>query len=138
MGKTDKGGKATFVGPLIIRATVDSYGGNSGSPIFDSNGLLAGILVGGSTDFTDSHSCEASNFCPGGKGCEQLGEYIVPICVLITSSEDVNAEIGIDCAVEESSTIFTYNLDSFLYTSDSSLTIHSPFLFIAFIVMVFA
>ena len=125
--KTDKSGQVTVNAPLILRGTVDSYGGNSGSPVFDHNGLLVGILVGGSDDFVDDgHWCKSSNICPDrdsgekpseGSGCEELGEYIVPICVLIESSEEVAAEINIDCQGEQPETVFTYD-----YSNSSVLT----------------
>lgn len=43
----DKGGIVQSVTNTTIRATVDSYGGNSGSPLFDSDGFLVGILTAG-------------------------------------------------------------------------------------------
>jgi hypothetical protein len=83
--KTDPNGVVKDVTPTLIRAYVDSYGGNSGSPLFDTSGLLVGILVGGAPDFTVADpGCEVSNVCPGGQGCTSLGEHIVPICVMAT------------------------------------------------------
>ena len=107
--KTDKGGKVTAASQSVIRGTVDSYGGNSGSPIFDENGLLVGILVGGSADFVNDGGCEISNVCPGNSGCEFLGEYIVPICSLITANTDVEEVIGINCEETQDDGNFTYS-----------------------------
>jgi hypothetical protein len=80
--KTDTDGQVKNVSLSEIRAYVDSYGGNSGSPVFDSQGSLVGILVGGAPDFTVNEGCQISNVCPTGQGCSSLGEHIVPICVV--------------------------------------------------------
>lgn len=50
-------------------ANLDTYGGNSGSPVFDQEtNLVEGILVRGDTDFVMSGSCNVSNVCPT-SGC---------------------------------------------------------------------
>ena len=54
-------------------ANLDTYGGNSGSPVFNANtGLVEGILVRGATDFirNDTDNCFMSNVYPndGGRG----------------------------------------------------------------------
>lgn len=53
-----------------FEANLDTYGGNSGSAVFDSQTLeVAGILVRGNTDFVRTGSgCYTSNVCPDG-GC---------------------------------------------------------------------
>lgn len=60
-------------------ASIDSYEGNSGSPIFDKKGRLAGILLGGEEDFDEkeSEACKASHSCQLGDHCE--GEEIISI-----------------------------------------------------------
>ena len=46
-------------------ANLDTYGGNSGSPVFDeATNVVEGILVRGETDFVLSGSCRVSNVCP--------------------------------------------------------------------------
>lgn len=59
-------------------ANTDSYGGNSGSPVFDSlTGVVEGILVRGETDtVTTSAGCSISYVCPN-TGCS--GEDITRI-----------------------------------------------------------
>jgi len=50
-------------------ANPDTYGGNSGSPIFDSaTHDVEGILVRGETDFVWNGTCRVSNVCPA-NGC---------------------------------------------------------------------
>ncbi len=46
-------------------ANLDTYGGNSGSPVFNAdNGTVEGILVRGDTDFVRVGNCYVSNVCP--------------------------------------------------------------------------
>nr|WP_321237568.1 serine protease [uncultured Psychroserpens sp.] len=55
--------------PLYFSANLDTYGGNSGSPVFNSNShLVEGILVRGETDFIDRGGCNVSYPCPN-TGC---------------------------------------------------------------------
>ena len=50
-------------------ANLDTYGGNSGSPVFNSNThLVEGILVRGETDFVTQGTCNVSLVCPD-TGC---------------------------------------------------------------------
>ena len=54
----------------FFTANLDTYGGNSGSPVFnEENGVVEGILVRGDTDFVRTISgCRISNVCPT-SGC---------------------------------------------------------------------
>lgn len=46
-------------------ANLDTYGGNSGSPVFDQDSdIVEGILVRGDTDFVFNGTCRVSNVCP--------------------------------------------------------------------------
>jgi hypothetical protein len=50
-------------------ANLDTYGGNSGSPVFNAgNRVVEGILVRGETDFVSNGSCSVSLVCPT-SGC---------------------------------------------------------------------
>ena len=44
-------------------SNTDTYGGNSGSPIFSSNGLVEGVLVRGEQDFVQRGGCNVSYRC---------------------------------------------------------------------------
>ncbi|HWS88934.1 MAG TPA: hemopexin repeat-containing protein [Pyrinomonadaceae bacterium] len=67
-----------FAGGAVVRdntptpffvANLDTYGGNSGSPVFNSNTHeVEGILVRGETDFVSQGSCNVSLVCPS-TGC---------------------------------------------------------------------
>ncbi len=48
-----------------FQANLDTYGGNSGSPVFGaSSNLIEGILVRGGTDFVTVNGCRRSNVVP--------------------------------------------------------------------------
>ncbi|MEC7277059.1 MAG: serine protease [Bdellovibrionota bacterium] len=50
---------------LYFSASLDTYGGNSGSAVFNVNtGEIEGILVRGETDYVRNGSCVSSNICP--------------------------------------------------------------------------
>jgi hypothetical protein len=51
--------------PAFFTANLDTYGGNSGSPVFnEETGDAEGILVRGDTDFVRVGTCFVSNVCP--------------------------------------------------------------------------
>jgi S1-C subfamily serine protease len=59
-------------------ANLDTYGGNSGSPVFGKNGIVEGILVRGETDYLSVGDCSISFVCPttgcGGEHCTRITE----------------------------------------------------------------
>lgn len=61
-------------------ANLDTYGGNSGSAVFNARtGLIEGILVRGETDYVYRGSCRVSNVCSN-DGCR--GEDVTKISVV--------------------------------------------------------
>lgn len=55
--------------PEFFVANLDTYGGNSGSAVFNSvTGDVEGVLVRGEVDFTYANGCNSSNRCPN-TGC---------------------------------------------------------------------
>jgi hypothetical protein len=67
-------------------ANTDTYGGNSGSPIFNSTThVVEGILVRGETDFVWNGNCRVSNVCTAngcrGEDCTRTTEFenLVPL-----------------------------------------------------------
>ena len=76
-------------------ANLDTYGGNSGSPVFNSDTHeVEGILVRGETDFVMAGDCWVSNVCPS-SGCN--GED----CTRITELAHLIHQPGDDTAVLE-------------------------------------
>lgn len=60
-----------------FQANLDTYGGNSGSAVFnEKTGLIEGILVRGAQDFIYANGCRKSNVCPN-EGC--YGEDVTRI-----------------------------------------------------------
>lgn len=62
-------------------ANLDTYGGNSGSPVFNATTHdVEGILVRGETDFVFNGNCRVSNVVPanGGRGedCTRVSEFV--------------------------------------------------------------
>ena len=63
--------------PGFFLANLDTYGGNSGSAVFNSaSGLVEGILVRGEVDYVQKGDCRVSNVCPA-DGCR--GEDVTKI-----------------------------------------------------------
>lgn len=61
-------------------ANLDTYGGNSGSPVFNSDTHeIEGILVRGETDFVQQGNCNVSLVCPSsgcrGEDCTRTTEF---------------------------------------------------------------
>ena len=61
-------------------ANLDTYGGNSGSAVFNSRThVVEGILVRGETDFVRNGNCYVSNVCPAngcrGEDCTRTTEF---------------------------------------------------------------
>ena len=62
-------------------ANLDTYGGNSGSAVFnETTGEVEGILVRGETDFVSNGNCRVSNKC---KDDECRGEDVTTIAEVL-------------------------------------------------------
>lgn len=56
--------------PAYFEANLDTYAGNSGSVVFDTNTLqVEGVMVRGNPDFEPNGPCDSSNVCPDDTGC---------------------------------------------------------------------
>lgn len=71
--------------PSYFEANLDSYAGNSGSPVLDARTLtVEGILVRGNEDFTLdasrrcylSNRCEDTRGCPGWEGVTRVARFV--------------------------------------------------------------
>lgn len=77
--KIADGAKIRRLMPRFFTANLDTYGGNSGSAVFNnSTGVVEGILVRGENDYVydNARACRASNHCSD-TGCR--GEDVVYI-----------------------------------------------------------
>jgi len=79
-----------------FRASVDAFGGNSGSGVFDADGNVAGILVRGASDYERRGSCNVVSVLPetGGAG---HGEDIVYVHRAIDALCDGDRYVGPLC-----------------------------------------
>ncbi|MDX2012393.1 MAG: serine protease [Myxococcaceae bacterium] len=82
--KIDTGGSVRDPGAgLSFEATTDTFGGNSGSGVYELDGYsVAGILVQGDTDYVRQGSCNVVNVCRE-SGCS--GETIVATHVALSA-----------------------------------------------------
>ena len=66
--------------PIFFNANLDTFAGNSGSPVFNKKtGLVEGILVRGDTDYVTENSCMVTNRC---KNEECRGEDVTRMTFL--------------------------------------------------------
>lgn len=77
--------------PIFFVANLDAYGGNSGSPVFNSQTHeVEGILVRGETDFVTAGTCRVSLVCPT-TGC---GGEDVTRTTVFTALLDGTTDVG--------------------------------------------
>ncbi len=69
----------------FFRANLDSFEGNSGSPVFNrGNGEVEGILVRGNPDYANDGVCRRANHCDdNGENCDQKGTLLAEEVVII-------------------------------------------------------
>ncbi|HEX4924781.1 MAG TPA: serine protease [Bdellovibrionales bacterium] len=68
---------------ILVQTDLDTYEGNSGSPVFNARtGLIVGVLVEGEEDFVDNGSCKVSKVC-NSNNC--TGEYVTRIANILES-----------------------------------------------------
>lgn len=69
-----------------FQASLDTFGGNSGSGVFDATGELVGILVRGETDYVDDGGCNVVNVLSeeggarGGEDATYVARAIEALC----------------------------------------------------------
>lgn len=73
--KADTGGVVMTTSTDSFTATVDAFGGNSGSGVFELDGTLVGILTAGATDYVRSGRCFVVNVITS----TSVGEHVVYI-----------------------------------------------------------
>ncbi|MEL6339973.1 MAG: serine protease [Myxococcota bacterium] len=77
-------------------ATVDAFGGNSGSPVFDRNDALVGLLIAGQTDFVPAtgRSCQVAQTY---SDADRSGEDILYASVGIDGLCETDWPSGLQC-----------------------------------------
>lgn len=69
--KIAAGARVASTTPFYFDANLDTFGGNSGSPVFDANtNTVVGILVRGATDYREEGGCRVVNTLPDSDGGE--------------------------------------------------------------------
>lgn len=92
--KIDSGGKVRNARAGVLDyfiATTDTFGGNSGSGVYETNSHeVVGILVRGDTDYVRSGSCYRVNVCTesgcGGEGVNYVAPALQHFCASNTSA----------------------------------------------------
>lgn len=93
------GAKVRSVQTGFFVANLDTYGGNSGSAVFNlSNGVIEGILVRGDNDFVSQGNCMVSNRCTDA-GCR--GEDVTRLDVLARLIPDSTGPVDPDPVLDE-------------------------------------
>jgi hypothetical protein len=87
--KITLGGKVRRSMAHYFVAELDTYAGNSGSPVFNGRThAIEGVLVRGEVDYVDKGSCVVSKKCPAG-GC--IGEDVTSISRVLAGLREVQA-----------------------------------------------
>ena len=83
--KIADGGEVLAVKDTFFQANLDSFEGNSGSPVFNKgNGEVEGILVRGNPDYTREGNCKKANHCDdNGENCEVKGRLLAEEVVTV-------------------------------------------------------
>jgi V8-like Glu-specific endopeptidase len=69
--KIAAGARVVRANPTFFEANLDTFGGNSGSPVFDArSNTVLGLLVRGAPDYRSRGSCNVVNLLPDSAGTE--------------------------------------------------------------------
>jgi len=86
--KVAGGAKVRSIKSEHLVTNLDTYGGNSGSAVFNATtGLIEGILVRGATDFVYKNGCRVSNICAKGE-CQ--GEDVTKVSLVKNFIPNIN------------------------------------------------
>ncbi|MEM7160743.1 MAG: serine protease [Myxococcota bacterium] len=78
--KIDGGGEVRSLETWGLRANTDTFGGHSGSPVFDeASGDVVGILVRGETDYVPNGTCNVVNAVPDNHTSHRAPESVVTL-----------------------------------------------------------
>ena len=93
--KIADGGEVLALKDTFFQANLDSFEGNSGSPVFNKgNGEVEGILVRGNPDYVKDGSCRKANHCDdNGENCEGKGRLLAEEVVTVDNILAILSEI---------------------------------------------
>jgi Trypsin-like peptidase domain len=93
--KIADGAEVLAIKDTFFQANLDSFEGNSGSPVFNrGNGEVEGILVRGNPDYVRDGHCKRANRCDDdGQNCEQKGTLLAEEVVTVDNFSAILSEI---------------------------------------------
>ena len=80
--KYDAGGRvlsSTRSPPGLVTASIDSFAGSSGAPVFDSRSALLGIIAGGRSDYTYDREADCLRTVRVATPGDDSGERVLPV-----------------------------------------------------------
>ncbi|MCB9508435.1 MAG: trypsin-like peptidase domain-containing protein [Myxococcales bacterium] len=92
--------------------TVDAFGGNSGSGVFDTNGSVVGILVAGATDYERSGGCYRVATLPESSDGETITYAILALTDLCESGWPSERLCGVESTCGDGVCAFNEDFDS--------------------------
>lgn len=101
--KIDSGGMVTDAasrGTFFFDTSLDTFGGNSGSGVFNADQELVGVLSSGATDYVDrsSEGCTVVNELENRQGAEEIGHFLPTLVAYCEEAVDPDPNL---CALAE-------------------------------------
>jgi len=96
--KIDDGGNVTDEstdGSYFFHTSLDTFGGNSGSGVFDADGNMVGVLSAGATDYVTraGEACDEVNVLPESAGQEVIGHVLPTLFAYCNEASDPDADL---------------------------------------------
>ena len=96
--KIDDGGNVTdpsTQGSYFFETSLDTFGGNSGSGVFNDAGELVGVLSAGAADYVtrDAEGCDEVNVLPESAGGEVIGHVLPTLADYCSDAPDPDADL---------------------------------------------
>lgn len=96
--KIDDGGNVTDEstdGTYFFHTSLDTFGGNSGSGVFDADGNMVGVLSAGATDYVTraGEGCDEVNVLAESQGGEVIGHVLPTLFAYCNEASDPDADL---------------------------------------------